>query len=183
MTLAELLVRYRLPLLRHVERTAGRVLRYETAEDLVQGIHLLALKVAGKFEDRGPEAFLAWQRRVARGFLKDRRAYWSAGKRRPARLFRLTQGASSDPGAVPEPAGAGTGPSTFANRRELLSLALKALGMLLPRDRDLVTWSSEGVTDEEIGARLGLEPRAAARARQRAVERYRRTWRLLESRR
>jgi len=183
MKLPELLVANRVPLLRHVERRGGSVLRYETADDLVQGIHLRALKYVDSFEYRGPEPFFAWLYDVARTHLKERREHWQALKRRPARLFRLTQAASSDPGAVAEPAGTGTGPSTFAARKEHLTLAVKALGMLLPRDQNLVRWSTEGLDDDEIAGRLGLEPRAAARARQRAVERFRRAYRLLDQRR
>jgi len=182
-TLPELLIANRVELLRHVERRAGRVLRFETADDLVQGIHLRALRFTQGFEYRGREPFLAWLREVARSHLKERREHWGALKRRPAGLFRLTQGVSSDPGAVAEPAGTATGPSTFASRKERLTLAIKALGTLLPRDRDLVRWSTEGAEDEEIARRLELEPRAAARARQRAVERFRRAYRLLGQRR
>jgi len=182
-TLPELLVANRVELLRHVERHAGRVLRFETADDLVQGIHLRALRFQGTFEYRGLEPFLAWLHEVARSHLKERREHWWALKRRPAGLFRLTRAVSSDPGAVVEPAGTATGPSTFADRKESLTLAVKALDMLLPRDRDLVRWHTEGEGDEEISRRLKLEPRAAARARQRAIERFRRAYRLLGQRR
>lgn len=183
MKLPELLVANRVQLLRHVERRAGRVLRYETADDLVQGIHLRALKYADTFEYRGQAPFFSWLYDVARTHMNERREHWEALKRHPARLFRLTQAVSSDPGAVAEPAGDVTGPSTFAARKESLTLAVKALGMLMPRDRDLVRWSTEGLDDEEIGRRLDLEPRAAARARQRAVKRFRRAYRLLDQRR
>jgi len=182
-TLPELLVANRVGLLRHVERHAGRVLRFETADDLVQGIHLRALKSSGSFEYRGLEPFLAWLHEVARSHFKERREHWWALKRRPAGLFRLTQGVSSDPDAVVEPAGTATGPSTFAARKEHLTFAVKALGMLLPRDQKLVRWSTEGMGDEEMAGRLGLEPRAAARARQRAIERFRHAYRLLHQRR
>jgi len=173
--LAELLVQHRTHLLRYVERRAGPVLRHETPEDLVQAIHLHALENEAAFEYRGLEAFLAWLNEVARRFLKDRRDHWSALKRHPARLFRLTQ-------AGAEPAGQRTGPGTFADRREQLGLAVQALDMLPRRDREIVQWATEGRDDASIAGRLGLEPRTAARARQRALERFRKAYRLLRQR-
>ena len=182
--LPELLIEHRVKLLRYIERNAGMLLRFETSDDLVQGIHLRALKYGDDFEYRGVEPFFAWLFEVAKSHFKERREHWMALKRKPARLFRLTQAAAtSDPGAVAEPPGSGTGPSTFAARREQLNLAVKALAMLMPRDRDLVRWMTEGVDDTEIGRRLGMEPRSAARARQRAVERFQRAHRLLNQRR
>ena len=177
--LPELLVEHRVTLLRFVERYGGSVQRFETADDLVQGVHLRALEYKHTFEFRGRAEFWAWLKQVARSHIKERREHWSALKRRPARLFRLTQAATSDPGARLEPPITATGPSTFAARREQLTLAVQAMGMLMPRDRDLVQWTTAGLDDAEIGAKLGLEARAAARARQRAVERFRKAHRLL----
>jgi len=181
-TLAGLLVLHRVNLLRYVERRAGRVLRFETADDLVQGIHLRALEHEANFAYRGREPFFAWLHEVARNFIATRHTHWTALKRHPAGLFRLTQAASSDPGAVLEPPVTATGPSTFASRREQLSLAVKALDLLMPRDRDLVRWASEGLTTAEIAQRLELAPTSAERARQRAIERFRKAYRLLQQR-
>jgi len=178
--LPELLVRYRVDLLRFVERRAGPVLRFETAEDLVQGIHLRALEHESGFEYRGREPFLGWMHELARNYLARRRAHWTALKRRPAGLCRLTR--AGGPGGVAEPAGTGTGPSTFAERRELLTLAVQALDLLMERDRDLVRWASRGVTTDEIAERLQLSRTSAERARQRAVERFRKAFRLLRRR-
>jgi len=177
--LPELLVQHRVHLLRFVERRAGPVLRFETADDLVQGVHLHALEHKHKFEYRGVEPFLAWLHEVARRYVGDRRDHWSALKRRPAQLFRLTQAATTGGGGVAEPAERRTGPSTFAARREQLELAVQALDMLMPRDRELVRWTSEGFDDEDIAHKLHLEPKSAARARQRALDRFRTAHQLL----
>jgi DNA-directed RNA polymerase specialized sigma24 family protein len=72
-----------------------------------------------------------------------------------------------------------TGPSTFAARREMIALAARALDLLLPRDRDLVRWSSEGVPLEEQADRLGIAYEAVGKARQRAVERFKKTFALV----
>ena len=180
--LPELLVRYRPDLLRFVERRAGSLLRFETTEDLLQGIHLRALEHKAGFAFQGREPFLKWLHTVARNYIGARRAHWNALKRRPAGLFRLTRNAGSDPGAVAEPPGTATGPSTFADRREQLTIAVKALAVLLPRDQQLVRWSSEGLDSGAMAERLGISRDAADRARLRALERFRKAHRLLARR-
>ncbi len=177
--LSELLVRHRLEMVRYIERHAGPLLRYETAEDLWQGVCLEALRGQERFTYRGREPFFAWIHTLTRRHLRARRDHWNALKRRPGRLLRLTEGATSDPGAVVGPALQRTGPSTFAARRELLTVAVKALGCLLERDQKLVRWSSEGLPPSEQAARLGLSPAATDRARLRALERFRKAYRVL----
>jgi hypothetical protein len=76
------------------------------------------------------------------------------------------------------PAGEDTGPQTFADRREQLDVAVKALALLLPRDQNLVRWASEGVDIQEQASRLGLSYDAAERAGARACERFRKAFRL-----
>ena len=180
--LPQLLVRYRPDLLRFVERRAGAVLRFEAAEDLVQGIHLRALEFQAKFTYRGREPFLKWMHEVARNHIATRRAHWSALKRRPRALLRLTQASSTDPGGVAEPAGLRTGPSTLAGRLEEASAAVRALDLLLERDRKLIRFACDGLTTAEIAERLEISPSAAERARLRAVERFRKAYRLLQQR-
>ena len=179
MTLAELLVRHRRVMVRFVERRAGRLLRFETAEDLWQGVCLRALEAQDGFTYRGREPFFAWIHTVTRNHLASRREHWNALRRRPAGLLRLTEGVPTDPGAAAIPARTATGPSTFAARREQLALAVKALDCLLERDQKLVRWTSEGVPTREQAERLGLKPESAERARLRAIERFRKAHRLL----
>lgn len=173
--LGELLVTFRPELLGHVRRTAGRLLRHESADDLVQAIHLRVLQQRAEFEYRGDDSFLAWVRAVARSHLADRHAYWSALRRRPSRLLRLVlSGESTGGGGVAsEPPATATGPSTFASRREHVDIAVRALGLLPDRDRDLVRWTCEGVPTDEQARRLGIAFEAADRARRRAIERLR----------
>jgi RNA polymerase sigma factor (sigma-70 family) len=173
--LGELLVAHRAELLDHVARHAGRLLRHESAEDLVQAIHLRVLGQRASFEYRGRDSFLAWVRTVARSHLADRHAYWSALRRKPARLVRLVRpgDATADALAAAEPMSTATGPSTFASRREQVDVAVRALGLLPDRDRDLVRWELEGVPVDEQARRLGISPVAADRARRRAIERLR----------
>ncbi len=179
MTLAELLQRHREALLAFVTRRGGRVLRFEAPEDLVQGIHLRALKQE-HFEFRGKKPFLEWMHQLARSHLADRHAYWMAVRRRPGALLRLTEAASStsDAHAAAEPVRDSTGPATFAERREALAIAYDAVTALLPRDQQLVRWSCEDVELDEMAARLGVTYEAARRARLRALDRFRKAHRL-----
>ena len=176
-----LLAGMRAELLAFVRRRASRsVLRMESAEDLVQDVcaRVVERGLDGKFADDG--ARRAWLLRVTDNFLKDRRDHWSALKRDGSRVLRMSL-AGEDPRvgpAVRELASSVTGPSTFAVRREQVSIAAVALDMLLPRDRLLIEGLCQGVELREQAARLGLGPTATQRARQRALERLRRTFRL-----
>lgn len=179
--LTELLVEHRAELAAFVARSAGRILRYESADDLVQGVHLRAIERASSFRYRGPGEFIGWLETVARSHLADRHQYWHALRRRPARLVRLgtAQGASHGAaGGRDEPQATSTGPSTFTSRREQVAIALRALALLLPRDRDFVRWTCEDVPTVEQATRLGISLDAAARARQRAIERFRKAFEL-----
>lgn len=171
------IVECRAALARTVSREAGAVLRYEECDDLVQGICETALHAAAELDVRGDEAFRAWLWTVARRYLAARKRYWGARKRDGGRVLRLgaTHGA-------PPLVDTATGPITFADRREHLILAARAIALLLPRDRDLVRWSSEDVDVDTIARRLGISRDAAVRARSRALERLRKTF-LVVSRR
>jgi len=171
-TISHRLEDVRADLLSFLGRHAGWLLRLETAEDLLQGLHLRALErgAAARFDSRG--AFLKWIHTVARTHLADRREYWSALKRDSARLVRLSTAGAG------EAAGTGTGPFTFAARRELAAIAVRALAVLRPRDRRLVRWTAEGVSLEEQAERLGISYTAARQARTRAVNRFRKAFEL-----
>ncbi len=180
--LSSLLLQYRPQLLAFAQRRAGiPLLRFESAEDLVQGIHQEALRGAERFEWQGERAFFSWVYRIGRRFLSGRRAHWFALKRNCGRVLRLTW---SGPGADQssyrfDPADTGTGPSTFADRRESLVTATKAMGLLFPRDREIVGWTTQGMSVEELAARLGLSYEAASRAQRRALERLRKAYHLV----
>ena len=177
---AALLERHATELEALVRHEAGSLLAFEESSDLLQGVRERALARAGSFAWRGPEASLGWLRTLARSYLNDRREHWSALKRRPAALLRLTLSEDATrPGAL-SPASTRTGPATFAERRESIVQAVRALDLLLPRDRELVLLELEGVPLDEVGRRLGLAADSAARARLRALERLRKAWQLLQ---
>jgi len=168
-------------LLQTVRREAGAaLLRFEGADDLVQGISCEALRAAGALELRGEEEFRAWLWTIARRHLGERRRYWFSLKRDGGRALRLTTG--GEDGRSTPVIDSGTGPFTFASRRENLLLATRALALLLPRDQELIRWSSEGLDVADIAGRLDISPAAAERARSRALERLRKAY-LVVSRR
>ena len=181
-TLAELLASRHETLVRYCLRHAGRLLRFETAEDLAQGVQLAALKRERRFELRSEGEFEAWLFTLARGYLTDRLRYWSRLKRHSGVLLRITSadpGATADPRAVSEPVLDRTGPSTFAARREQVVLAMKALSFLGPRDQQLVTAYRDGLTINEIAEQLSIAYDAARIAQGRALERFRKSFALL----
>lgn len=162
-------------------REAGvALLRFETPEDLASGALGEALGSSDQLDWRSEEAFRAWLILVARRHLSGRRDYWFACKRHPGALLRLSMSGSRGARLQrAELADSGAGPSTFAFRREQIVLAVRAVGMLLPRDREIITWTNEGVPIAEQARRLDLSCAAAERARSRAVERLRRAYSLL----
>ncbi len=180
-TLTELLARYDDELIRFVRRAGSGLLRYESEEDLRQGVHQRAIEAAAAFECRGDAEFLAWLRALARAHVVDRHHYWTALKRQRGPLLRLTWNGGADRGstAAGVPAADGGGPFTRASMREQMTLAVKVLGALPPRDRQLVRWASQGVALAEQADRLGVSYDAAQRAGRRAIERYRKTFLLV----
>ncbi len=169
-------------LVRYCLRHGGRLLRFETAEDLAQGVQLAALRRAARFELRSEGELDAWLFTLARGHLADRLRHWSRLKRRSGALLRITAAdvdATSDPRAVAEPARARTGPATFAARREQVVIAMKALSFLAPRDQRLVIAYRDGDAIADVAERLGLAYDAARIAQSRALGRFRKSFALL----
>ena len=179
---ADLLTTRHEVLVRYCLRHAGRLLRYETAEDLAQGVQLAALKRAERFEVRSEREFEAWLFTLARGCLIDRYRYWSRLRRRSGSLLRITSAdpaTTHDPRAVAEPVIQRTGPATFAARREQVVLAMKALSFLSPRDQRYVTAYRDGVTITELSEQLGVRYDTARVGQSRALERFRKSFALL----
>lgn len=180
-SISNLIIDHRIMVESIVRREAGIVLlRFESLDDLVQGVAQEAVRSTGAFQYEGYDAFVGWITVLARRFLSGRRDYWLAHKRNPGQILRLTfTGAGSIPVERRELADTATGPATFAFRREQLILATRALAMLLPRDREIVTWLADGADTREIAARLAVTLDAAEKARTRALDRLRKTFAIL----
>lgn len=174
-TLRTLLVEHQDDLARFVARHAGaRLLRFESAEDLVQGMLVQILAYEESFEYRSVPEFLAWLYRIARQQIYKRTAHWYAAKRGSGDVVRLL---ARETGEIDPPA-SGTSPSSFAGRREQVVLVTRALARLGGRDREIVEWSAAGASIEELAERLGIAYEAAKKARLRALERLRKLYEL-----
>ncbi|HLO39737.1 MAG TPA: sigma-70 family RNA polymerase sigma factor [Phycisphaerales bacterium] len=184
-TVESLVIEHRGVLDALVRREAGIVLlRFESVDDLVQGISQEAIRSSKGFTYGGPSAFASWLTLIGRRYLSARRDYWLAHKRNPGNVLRLTvSGSGTRPRPRAELADTATGPATFAFRREQLILATRAMAMLLPRDREIITMMSEGLQGAQIAERLGVSLDAAEKARTRAVERLRKAFELLGQKR
>ena len=68
---------------------------------------------------------------------------------------------------------------TWAEARDQHAFAVRAINALLPRDQQIVEWLREGRSDADLAESLGVTAEAAARARLRAIERFRRAYELL----
>ena len=178
--LPDLVAAHRDTLVRHLAPRAGWLLRYEALDDLVQGVQARALERGGAFRYESEARFVAWLQQVAQSYLADRSNYWTALKRRAAALLRLTaaESAYDDGRSVPAPPAPLAGPSTVAQKREQLSLAIRVLATLSERDQKLVRWSSRGVDLKEQAERLGIGYDAAKRASARALDRFRKAYRF-----
>ncbi|MCB9880998.1 MAG: sigma-70 family RNA polymerase sigma factor [Planctomycetes bacterium] len=174
--LEQLFDRERAALLALVAREGGGLLRFESVDDVVQGIAMRALSSDFEYVDDVRAA--AWLRVVARRHIVDRLDYWRALRRGSGRVLRLTWTDSSR-ATDALPADRNRGPATFAEHRELVELATKALNSLPERDRHLVLWSSEGIDLREQAERIGIEYGACQRAAHRARERFRKAFELL----
>lgn len=175
MNLEELLTRHRETLVRYFRKHGAYLRRYEASEDLVQGVHLHAVRHRDKFDYRGEPQFVAWLLRLARQHLADRIAHWKALKRDAGPMMRL-----SFSGTGLEPAGSRTGPITYASRKEQLRLATLAMDGLPPRDREIVSLMTDGAGVATVAERLGVSGAAAQRARLRAMDRFRKIYAIVE---
>ena len=178
----QILERHQHELAHLVRREAGApLLRFEEPEDLVQGVRLHVLRVADKYEPRSEAETRAWLRRLARRYLRDRRDHWFALRRGGGKVLRHTlRGSASFPELGPALIDSTHGPRTRADHREQIVQLSRALDLLLPRDRLVVQWISEGAATEELMTRLDLGRAATERVRSRAFSRLRRAWRVIE---
>lgn len=178
--LEQALTRHRSELLGFLRRHAGSaVLRFESPEDLMQGVFTRAIEAAEGFEERNDDSTRAWLFRLARNYLVDRNRHWLATKRRSGQVLRFEMSRSGESTPALDPMASQTSPSQFAMRREQLILAARAMNLLMDRDRDLVTWTAQGMSLSDQAERLGIGYDAAAKASQRAQNRFRDVYRLV----
>lgn len=178
--MAELLERHRGVIVRYLARHGSGLLRFESAEDLAQGVSLKALRGEKHFTYQGEEPFIGWICTLARQHIADRNAYWKALKRNAGPMLRVTYGpAATDAGAGVAPADIARGPRTFAGVREQVEMAARALATLPPRDAQIVELIQAGEDVQTIADTIGVSYAAAQRARLRAIERFKKAFELM----
>lgn len=173
-SLGDLLSSHRDAMLRLVQTRASGLLRLESAEDLVQGIHLRAIEVQDRFAYRGEREFIGWLTAITLQHIADRHRYWRALRRNAGKILHISDAASgSHTTSAVNPRASGSGPATRAGRRDDVAVAMEIFPKLFPRDRVLLEAVAEGLSIRQIARRLGIEEEAARKARLRALERFR----------
>ncbi len=151
-------------------------LRYESVEDIVQGVHLQALKAGEKFEYRSDKEFFGWIYQIARHYMYNRTAYWKALRRNSGGLIRIYE--TETDGF--DPVDTGTSPSSIAARREQIVTLTRALARIRTSDRDLLKKAAEGASIEALAEERGVSYDAVKQARLRALGRLRKMHKLIE---
>lgn len=160
----------------HVERIARRGLgtrlhaRFDT-DDIAQSVFTDALRELPGFEDRGEPAFQAWLATKVRHKIvsKARRQTLADGRPREERLATEDGLGRRDPGDEP---------SATAALRDDSARVTSLLGTLDPTQAAVIgLFLDEGLSWEEIAARIGVTSAAAARMRYvRAIAALRDRW-------
>ena len=173
----QLYERYESELRRRVHARLGTELRgVEDSMDVFQSVWREAIGSLEQFEYRGEGSFLAWLATVLRNKLASQVARNQAEKRgggaRVPSGSAFTRAVSTRP--VPEP-----GPESRVEVDEDRQLLLRTVEQLPPEPQELVRWALlEGLSHQEIGARLGISKDAArmrvARASARLTAEFRR---------
>jgi RNA polymerase sigma-70 factor, ECF subfamily len=170
-----LLERHRAALREFVElRLDPRLRARLDASDVVQDAQLEALRRFPDYLRRRPMPFRLWLRKTAyERLLMLRREHVDAGRRAVGREARLPERSSL---ALAERLLAReSSPSRQADRAELARRVQKALAQLSEADRDILLMRNyEGLSYEDAGCILGLDPAAARKRHGRALLRLHR---------
>lgn len=157
--LEELLVR-ELPRLRAFVRlnVDPLVRAKESCSDLVQSVCREVLANLGELQDRGPQAFRSWLFAWTLHKIRDRRRFYLAEKRSPAREIVLGHPSGSGAGIEPCYASAFS-PSQQAIARETAERLEAAFDRMPDSYREILALSRiAGLSHDEIAAKTGKSP-------------------------
>jgi RNA polymerase sigma-70 factor (ECF subfamily) len=171
----ELFGRHRAALRRAVARRLGGMLRARIdPSDVVQDVQIDAFGRLTEYLGRRPMPFRLWLFRSAIERVSKLRRHAVAARRDIGRERPLSLLDSSSPSAGRLLRSAGPTPSHQAAARDAASRLHAALGRLPEPDRALLTMRVfEGLSYEEAGPRLGIEPATARKRYGRALLRLR----------
>jgi RNA polymerase sigma-70 factor (ECF subfamily) len=171
----ELFARHRAALLRAVELRLGAQLRGRLdASDVVQEAQLEAFRRLADYLRRRPMPFGLWLRKTAQErLLMLRRRHVDAARRSVGREVALPERSSLQLAA--QLLAGGSTPSGQAERAELAGRVRDALGRLPDADREVLLMRTyEGLSYDDIGRLLDLDPAAARKRHGRALLRLHR---------
>ena len=176
LALDELFGRHRAALYRVVARRLGRSPNARIdPSDVVQEAQVEALGRLEEYSGRRPMPFRLWLVRTAIQRVGKLRRHASAARRHFGRERPLSiLGGSASSGPASRITAAGPTPSQQAASRDLASRLHAVLERLPELDRAILTMRTfEGLSYEEAGARLEIEPAAARKRYGRALLRLR----------
>ncbi len=139
-----------------------RVGRVQDAEDLTAETFLKALAGLPHFRWRGKGSFAAWLFRIAHNLVSN---FYRAGEKVPDPI---------PPEMLPDLPGDAMMPGDALARKELLARLRRLIGMLSPRQQEIVTLRFfGGLRNKEIAVLLDLDERTVAAHLSRGVRRLR----------
>jgi RNA polymerase sigma-70 factor (subfamily 1) len=152
------------------ERLAPELAVKAAPSDVVQDTFLKATRAWASFRGSTELEFQEWLKQILSTTLDSaRERFLDAAKRSLAREVPLHQGTSGD-GRAFDLVAPGGSPSGLARDAEDAQIVERALNGLSPDDRQVIRLRIfEGLSFEEVGARLGCSPKAASRLWSRAV--------------
>lgn len=144
------------------------------ASDVVQEAHLEALRRLGAYLERRPLPFRLWLRQIACDCaLKARRHHLGTARRDAAREVALPE--QSSLALAEQLAAGGSTPSRQLDRRELARRLRQAVEQLPEADREVILLRHfEGLSNQEVGCLLGVDPGTVSKRHGRALLRLHR---------
>lgn len=150
------------------EHADARVLARESQVDVVQSVLGDVVGGLGAFQYRGPNSFRNWLFQIALNKVIDKHRYHAADMRDGSR--EVPQAEPGSRSAVCEAFDDGASPSQAASARESAAQLERALAALPPGYREIVLLARfEGLSHEEIAARLGRTVEASRTLLRRAL--------------
>jgi RNA polymerase sigma-70 factor (ECF subfamily) len=142
--------------------------------DVVQEAHLEAIRRLGAYLEQRPLPFRLWLRQIAYDHtLKARRHHLGTARRALGRETPLPERSSNL--LAQQLLAGGSTPSQHLDRRELARRLREALAQLPDTDREMILMRHfEGLSNQEVGCLLGIDPATASKRHGRAMLRLHR---------
>ncbi len=160
---------HRLAILIHYKLSPEMRLFVEV-DDVLQETFLKAFRDIDQFTYRVPGSFMSWMASIVDHVIVDMARYQGRQKRQAAEVVRFRS--ATNPGG-PEPVDTKT-PSVLLGEKEKIMSLIERLN-LLPEDyrRAILLAKVEGLSTQELAARLGKSTGATALLLHRAIKRFR----------